>query len=241
MNIQKFVIVSYGRTGSNYLVNSLNTHHSVSCYWEVFNLNNDNRGKKVGEKYEEGDDPFEYARKYIWENPELAEIRGYKVFYFHCANKDKFWQKLKSDPSIKVIHLVRDNLFLKYLSGERARLAAVWHPSGKNPNEYYKAVVSLKIDTRRMLNLISHLKSQEKQFRDSVEKQMLEVSYEGLAGGSDLGLCFNYLGIDGPKQAIEFSKSAINPNLIQIENPDEVEVALESVGYSHWYEEFLQN
>jgi len=241
MAIQKFAIVSYGRTGSNFLVGALNCHSRVSCFWEIFNLNDDARGKKFGYNYQESDDPYKYAQKYVWGNPALSEIRGYKVFYFHCANKGEFWQRIKSDPTIKIIHLTRKNLFLRYLSSVRAKATGVWHPSKFNERKYHETKVSLEIDTRLLIGSINSLRCQEKLFCKSMQKPMLEVSYEGLACANDVKLSFNYLGIKDIPKSFIFSKSAINSDQIHIKNENEVFDALNSIGFGHWFEEFQEN
>lgn len=244
MSVQKFVIVSYGRTGSNYLVRSLNCHPEVSCFWEIFNFKDDARGQMFGYNCENSDDPFEYAQKYVWGNATLAEIRGYKVFYFHCADRHEFWQRIQDDPAIKIIHLTRKNLFLRYLSSERARATGIWHPSKSNKKKYHEMEVSLNINIRSLIRSIESLKSREKLFRRSVKKPILEVSYEGLACANDVESSFNYLGVKDIPQSFPFtfSRSAIHSGLIKIENDTEVFAALDSVGYSHWYDEFqLQN
>ncbi len=235
---QKFVIVCSGRTGSNFLVKSLNHHPSITCFWEIFNPNARGRGRSFGINYQASDDPYAYAQKHVWENPAHSEIRGYKVFYFHCAGKDDFWQRIKKDQSIKVIHLTRKNLFLKHLSLERAKTTGVWHPSGAHKQKYHDSRISIAVDVQRLKRVIRGTKRGEELFRNSLDKPVLEISYEGMANANDVESSFHYLGVSNLPQLPAFSKSAVNPALIRIENDREVVDALESIGCGHWYEEF---
>jgi len=213
----------------------------VGCFWEILNLNDEARGKHFGINYEESDDPYQYAQKYVWGNSTLPAIRGFKDFYYQCANKAEFWLKLKQSPDIKVIHLTRQNLFLRYLSLERAKATGVWHPDNKSRRKYLETGVSLKIDTRHLVKSIDDLLKREQSFRSSVDKTILEVTYEGMATGNDVELCCKYLGLTASPAILEFAKSAVNSDVMTIENDREVLEVLSSGGYGHWYEEFCRH
>jgi hypothetical protein len=241
MNLQKFVIVSSGRTGSNFLVQSLNMHPQISCFYEVFNLNSSRRGDMVGSKYEASDDPLEYAVRRIWGNDTLAPVRGFKVFYYHCENKKDFWHRIATDESIQVIHLTRTNLFLLYLSLARAKKTGLWHPSGRNKEQYLDECLSVSVDVDRMLKTIISLEARQTFFRQSVTKRVLEVSYEGLARGEDIKTTFDFLDLDPPEGLQPFAQSPIRHTNIEILNEAEVRAALKREGYIQWWSEFAQN
>ena len=237
MSSLKFIILSYGRTGSNYLVHSLNMHKRVSCFMEIFNLNNDKRGVVFGHNYEKGQDAISYANKNIWGNSNLSSIRGFKVFYFHCNDRADFWDLIRNDSSIHVIHLTRENLFLRYLSEKRAEKINVWHPINE---KYHDQNVLIKIDTKHLVDAICRLEEREKFFRLALERPIIEIKYEGLANGTDLKLVFDFLGIKDHPTFKPFTKSAVNSNKVHIENANEVIQALKSIGREEWYEEFLK-
>ena len=128
--IEKFVILSHGRTGSTTLCHGISMHPEVEAYGEVFHKK---PGGAVvnGKEFLDGDDGGEFCRDVVWQSPNEFEKRviGFKIFFFHARKSERqynAWRYLTSDPSIKVILLLRPNIFDSYVSAQRSRASGIW-------------------------------------------------------------------------------------------------------------------
>jgi LPS sulfotransferase NodH len=93
----KFLIISHARSGSNLLLNALNSHPNIIAEHEIFAAHNRN----IGENFQPTLDNL------FRERPESAKAVGCKIFYYHL-NQDE-WRQISEIPELKVIHLKRKN------------------------------------------------------------------------------------------------------------------------------------
>ena len=93
----KFVIISHARSGSNLLLNALNSHPNIIAEHEIFAAHNRN----IGENFQPTLDNL------FKERLESAKAVGCKIFYYHL-NEDE-WRQISEIPELKVIHLKREN------------------------------------------------------------------------------------------------------------------------------------
>lgn len=241
MQPKKFVIISYGRTGSTYLCNALDACNNVRCFHEVLRPTNNRSGKMFARAYQQQDDPLPYIEDNIWSDSTLPKVRGFKLFYGHCRAHAGFWQALLTDPTITCIHLSRHNLFLNFLSGERARATRLWHPNSENQAHYRKARAELHINCNDMLDTIQQKMARASQLRQHLAGRQLEISYEGLADGTDLERAREFLNAESGFYFEPFATSPLGPERVTISNLDDVAAALSSIGQSIWLEQYLEN
>ena len=118
-----FVILTRDRTGSNMLVQYLNSHPSIRCEYEVIATLGVRSGPAlVGSIY--GKQPF-----YI-------KAKGFKVFYYHPsdadqASIDETWFALQGIPNLHLIHLRRLNILETAVSSKIAYESGVYGDLGK--------------------------------------------------------------------------------------------------------------
>lgn len=118
----KFVVITRLRTGSNLRVNLLGSHPDIATYGEMFNQLHG------------------LTSEWIWNSifgfkSRSVKFVGFKIFYYHPLNSDDrwIWDKIYSDNTIPVIHLVRDNTLQTFLSKQIADKTKVWqNQNGKN-------------------------------------------------------------------------------------------------------------
>ena len=134
MNYQRFVIISYLRSGTHLLRTALESHPSIRCQTEVFNSDNPNLPYGL-------ETPTQAVLdKWVYSNiaPEISRV-GFVLQAYHPNALKAFpgiranprwsniWDILMSMPDLKVIHLRRRNLLRRHLSHVQARASDQWH------------------------------------------------------------------------------------------------------------------
>jgi hypothetical protein len=135
--LNKFIILSHGRTGSTALVRTLSLHARIQAYEELFHDSPDSRLTANGRMYQEGEDGGEFCRNTVFRDPNESgkPTVGFKIFFFHArGSKAEYqaWRYLIGDTSIRVVFLLRRNLFDSYVSEHRSRRSGTWF---LNPGE----------------------------------------------------------------------------------------------------------
>jgi hypothetical protein len=97
----RFLVVGTPRSGSTWLVESLNTHPSLMCQGELL----DDPYLKEHPLFRAY--PWQHIQAY-WAFAKFARKKcGFKLFYFHCFEKYKehqhIWDKLQADRDIRII------------------------------------------------------------------------------------------------------------------------------------------
>ena len=119
-----FLILTRDRTGSNMLVEYLNSHPSIRCDYEVLASLDGRSGPAVVESIY-GKQPFHIKAK------------GFKVFYHHPsgvdqASVDETWASLQSIPNLRLIHLRRLNILEAAVSSKIAYESGVYGDLGNS-------------------------------------------------------------------------------------------------------------
>lgn len=171
---QRFIVLSRSRTGSNLLVNFLNSHHAIYCENEIF--------QRLGEQRAEERLKQVYSRE-----PFYIRAKGFKIFYYHPLDNpsSSLWQNLIEDRGIAVIHLKRRNILRTLVSREIAGYQDVWHTHHPvDPRSAGDKQVTLSIDkTTHLLARTRHWEElADRQFR---HHDMLTLYYEDLVKQTD--------------------------------------------------------
>jgi LPS sulfotransferase NodH len=130
--LNKFIILSHGRTGSTVLVRTLAQHPRIQAYEELFHGSMDWRLTANGQKYTEGEDAGAFCRDVVFRDPNDSgkPTVGFKIFFFHARNtaaEYEAWKYLSGDRSIRVIYLLRKNMFDSWVSEQRSRRSGTWY------------------------------------------------------------------------------------------------------------------
>lgn len=113
-----FVILTRDRTGSNMLVQYLNSHPNIRCDYEILASLDGRSGSKLVESVY-GKHPFNVC------------ARGFKVFYYHPSDADpestaETWSALQAIPKLQLIHLRRLNLLETAVSSKVAYQSGIY-------------------------------------------------------------------------------------------------------------------
>lgn len=131
-DLNKFLILSHGRTGSTTLCNALSMHPQIHAYMEVFHEEVGGRDIVNGRTYADAEEGGKFCTDAVYKAPNEFGKRtvGFKLFFFHARHSDAeftTWRCLADDPSIKIIFLLRTNLFDCYVSEQKSKKSGVWN------------------------------------------------------------------------------------------------------------------
>ncbi|MBE9080343.1 sulfotransferase [Romeria aff. gracilis LEGE 07310] len=129
---QKFIVLTRPRSGSNLIGDYLGSSSQIALSGEIFQ----NLKKRIiwnywqPQKYKSPetlalrrDHPIRFLEDIVFRPyPVHLQAVGFKLFYSQARSprQDVVWDYLKSDSTIKVIHLIRHNLLKVYLSRQLA-------------------------------------------------------------------------------------------------------------------------
>ena len=135
----RFVIVSDARTGSNLLVEALNSHPNIACFREVLNTLLEDIDYAVdgydGTSAEDKDlrarDPMRFVRTRIFSALGGETIAaGFKFHYAHLFGSKNAIEGLIGERSLYIIHLQRRNALRSLVSRRLAESSGWWLDEG---------------------------------------------------------------------------------------------------------------
>ena len=186
--MQKFVIITSGRSGSYHLVDLLSSHKNIVCFGELFNK----RGigfwdEKLNSSEEillfRNKNPIKFLNKVILRDyPKEKEIFGFKLLYSQIQKPILKYLKKKK---WKVIHLKRRNLLKQFISNKKAIVMNKWSDYNNDDIQIYNKIKINVNSTQFLKKCKSILKSQKKIDKIFKSNQLMEVFYENLCIDSE--------------------------------------------------------
>ena len=227
-NYSKFIIVSHARSGSNLLLNSLNSHPNLIAEHEIFAAHN----RDIGENFQPTLDRLFRNR------PESVKAVGCKIFYYHL-NKDE-WQELSKIPELKVIHLKRKNRLSMIVSMKVAFKTDQWGIGDESERiDVLKKQIHLNEESLR--TSFSNIESWENDVTKTFGQHPLkEVYYEDLTSQYENTLdgLFNFLGVTTiPTEMINIKHKKQNPEPLDqlIQNYSELKKKFQNTPWQHYF------
>lgn len=239
--VQKVVIITNGRTGSNLLVSYLNSSPEVRAYGEIF-----------GTYYLSSEFLMEKLRKPGGAVRHLKEMlhrlttekfSSVKILYQHFDERfrDKrelpslaeVLPELQNDPTIKIIHLRRENLLDVVVSNMLAK------KSGKYVGQTYD-VAQITLPPRVCRRHFMAIEKLEQQFRDAFPpERYLELTYEDLTAKPEetLAKVQDFLGVESLKAQSHIEKQNKSAKTDVIENYDELKWFFRRSDYRRFFDE----
>ncbi|MEM7758247.1 MAG: sulfotransferase domain-containing protein [Cyanobacteria bacterium P01_A01_bin.40] len=227
-NYSKFVIVSHARSGSNLLLNSLNSHPNIIAEHEIFAAHNRN----IGENFQPTLDNL------YRERPVSAEAVGCKIFYYHL-NEDE-WRQLSEIPELKVIHLKRKNRLSMIVSMKVAFKTSQWGIT-KESERIDVAKKQVYLDYDYLCNSFNDIESWERNTQELFgDSQVKNIFYEDLVSRYDESIkaLFDFLAVpEIPPSEIKTKHKKQNPEPLSqlIQNYDELKAKFAGTPWSHYF------
>lgn len=220
---QKFVIIANARTGSNLLINYLDSHKKIEAKGELFGVLHNKSCMEIWNAF------------FLNKNKKV-KFAGFKIFYAHPLDtKDKdVWKFISKDKRIKVIHLVRQNKLRTHVSRSIARKTNQWARKTKNKIPLEKK--QIKIDYNNLYSNIKELTNYENKTRkDYQDHQFLEISYEDLVFDKNSTMCkvFDFLDVERNEFTTKYKQQNKEKLSDLILNYDEIEKKLKNSEFSY--------
>jgi len=110
-NYTKYIILSRGRSGTNFLRGMLNSNYQSICFGEIFrdygSIGWDLQGYRKGAKRLNliQNEPEQFLEKYVFRKyPETIKSIGFKLFYYHAQNPE--WKSICSKRKICMLYIL---------------------------------------------------------------------------------------------------------------------------------------
>ncbi len=192
-NYQKFIILSAGRSGSNFLVSLLQSHSKIKVYNEVFHFHKPLWGY-LGMEYKNSVERLElreknltqYIEKEIYNrHPKNIEAVGFKLLYLHMEKnielehwRREIFQAFGNFKNLKIIHLRRNNLLKAYLSSAIALRDNRWILEQKNS---FDNVSPIKLSYEQCLQYFEEVQSHINKYTQLFSSYpIIDIYYEDL-------------------------------------------------------------
>lgn len=254
------IVLTHGRSGSNFVVNTLNQHPEICNFGEIFG-DWTPTGKWYRRLRRSNPDWAAYADRFLesgllFRSAQLANVVqrtlggrprnykpygqvktvGFKDFAFHFERLGLL-DYLRERPQLRVICLSRDNDFERYVSLKRMKLTgqAVARDGGQR-------TVNLHIDTDDMLHTlreIQHEKAVEAEITQGLVNPIMHIAYERYFADEDTQqsinrAMFGFLGVSDFTARGEHKKVITAHPSEFIENWQEVQDVLAVNQFDHF-------
>ena len=236
MEKTKYIVLSHGRAGTNYLNQNFRQHPEISAYNEPFHDTPAKRAAINDSKWDttQSASQFAFDTMYNVADPAVKAV-GFKLFYFQCRQNKvaaDIWDTVVNDTTIKPIFVNKRNLLNRYFSELRAKASGVWHPKNSDyKTSQYGEVVDLEINIPHMMRLLARLYSSYNIIRAQfTDRPVLELFYEELGIDSEVKInqAYEFLGVEQIGQKSKFRTGTLSRETIRLINEDEVREAIEN-------------
>lgn len=233
-----FVILTRDRTGSNMLVQYLNSHPSIRCNYEMLATLKGKSGPAT-------------VKSIYSKQPFTIKARGFKVFYYHPydadqAAIDETWTALQSIPGLRLIHLRRLNVLETAVSSKVAYQSGVYGDLEKvNDNKTH----TIPLKNHPLINYapenLEAVFKKTSQWEEQYPKKFancpsLETTYEALVSCPEveLGKICTFLGCDSSlRLSTNFRKQRTKSLRSIVQNYDELKKYFEGSRWSQYFTE----
>jgi LPS sulfotransferase NodH len=193
-----FLILTRDRTGSNMLVQYLNSHTAIRCEYEALAFLNGLPGPKI-------------INKLYGKQPFFIHAKGFKVFYYHPIDADESsriltWRKLESIPHLRLIHLRRCNILETAVSSKLAYETGIYGDLGgkaitSTPSSLARKISSIDFPVDKLQAVFEQTRRWEEDWPKRFSNcPQLDITYEDLIANpySELSRVCRFLGITKP-------------------------------------------
>ena len=252
MTTSKFIIFTLPRTGSTLLSKSLNKHPEIFCDDEIFHFS----FRDYFSPYQFRFWKFRFLSKkinYVINYPrtflilknfldkfyanapgEHFKARGFKLMYYQTLYTPGLLSYLRRN-HVKIILLLRENIFRNALSDLRARSTGIYHYQNET-EPALNGLPKLYVDTASLQNKMLHIIDQNKKLEDIMgSMNNIKIRYEDFSDWDNtMKRITAFLGVS--TQQIPAGTKKLNPVKLEdmVENYDEVTSWLRKNNYAEY-------
>lgn len=225
-NYKRFIVLSHARTGSNMLIDMLNSHPHIYAEREIFRELN---GRETTQILDKIYGPY---------TPNICCV-GFKIFYYHPMDdvSKVIWDILAKMDNLYIIHLKRENIIRILVSLKIAELTDIWRLHEKREAiSINKKKIRFDIDD--LNSKFTEISNYEEGFTKKFEQHpMISVTYENLVTQpqAEFVKILNLLKLDNYKPKTRSVRQ--NPEKLSelIENYSELEAYFKETRWSNFF------
>lgn len=236
-----FIVLSYARSGTTWLVNTLNNISDVTCYDELFTLKELRYRGGASDfpfylEWKDSQKHFPFIWRYLDELYSGKQKTGFKLMFHQAKNNWGLWPYVLKK-KIGIIHLIRRNALDMVLSLLAAQNRGKFHfkDNEEIPNE-----PPIHVDTAFLVRRIKKVHKNTKDTRKTLNffrLKSIEVYYEDLLSDKqNFKSIWDFLEVDylrePPKWQIQKSRKKSKSQIVL--NYDEVKDALRVAGLDYY-------
>ncbi len=237
----RFILLGRARTGSNFLMTSLESHRRIVTFGEIYNINRYYHPRKLLWRcllFAIG--PVQLVEKQIFRErlPENISAVGFKLFYHQAQNEwlKPIWAHWQEQKNLRIIHLKRKNILRTYLSMKKVlNNGQVIKLKDRIENE---APVTLEYDS--CLKAFTRTRAWEQEYDTLFQHHpKIEVVYEDLVADyvKEMVRIQTFLGVAVEDVRPATHKQARLPLSQAIANYDELKERFQGTLWAEFFEE----
>ncbi|MBB5958530.1 LPS sulfotransferase NodH [Saccharothrix tamanrassetensis] len=241
MSHVRFVVLSLARSGSSHLMSLLNRSPGVLMHDEIFHPEHWDR--IVEDSAELRAIRPRSLRAVAFADTVLADCPPGKThigFKMWREQAPAACQWLLQDPGIHKIILERENKLASYSSLSKANSTDVWNVSEKDSLQQGYAERAVEgFDVAEFRDHVKRRTDIFRYYRETARGPVVDLTYQGLVGGTDHARCLEFLGLnppdDRPAEYRRLNSADILERFAESERSG-VLAALAEVGHPEWAE-----
>jgi len=243
MNTIKFVVITQPRSGSTYLVETLNSNPQLTCENELFNprqivkIDSSQTDDSPPALRKRNNRPIQFLQNFYAsaDNTKVSAIG----FNFMLGHNFKVLNYLLNQEEIKIIFLERENKLGQASSWFKALDDRIW--ATKNSKDIQAEKISFK--RFQYIGQINLSKTLDSLFKRAIKNRpnTLRVTYSDFAHlDSLLASVARFLNVDNQFQPSSLLKQNPNSLIERFANPKQVISTCKTYGLSDWLENELK-
>lgn len=241
-----FIIFSYPRTGSNFLIALLNTAEDILCHLEIFHdvdiFVYSNDYKWYGIDFNLRDlNPYNFIKRlylctYFSNLKSNIRCVGFKIFEDH---NEKYINACLNLKDFKKILLIRENKLASYSSLLIANKTNEWFKVSDSSQE---SVGKVFFDENRFKEYLDRIYTFENRIKSFFEGELYIYYYHDVKNLHKLRDLLRFIGSKGDIYVKDYIKKQNPWNIIErFENPEDVLKFLKKIGREDWQYETLSS
>jgi LPS sulfotransferase NodH len=227
---RRFIVLTRDRTGSNMLIQMLNSHPNVAADYEIF-------AKLYGQTEQS------ILHKAFSKQPFYIKAKGFKIFYYHPQDSDSkvVWELLQPMNDLYVIHLKRRNILRTLISSRVAYNTGIYGVrSEKEATAFRNRIQPIIYPAEQLREHFEQTRNWEKSGQKTFENHpMISIDYEDLVeyGEQTFKEVTDFIGVAFRRPRTDFKKQATQPLRSLLENYDELKSEFRGTRWGDFFDE----
>lgn len=237
--MKKFVLAATPRSGSNYVVETLNLHPDVLCHYELARPKEVTKALHLQDKLTlelRKEDPQSFVDLAFTPSKNQSAV-GFKIFIHDDQN---IFDIILKNNSVRFIVLERENRLAAFSSQEIAMQTNVWGSIEERGPEQKAVVFDSKKFSNYCIAVDKYYRDLEVALKHNGHK-FFKIEYMNIKDPQKSESIFKFLGVEGRRVGAPIRKKQNSPCVVnRFTNSGDVLTYLEGIDRMEWANETLE-